>query len=527
MPMTVFLRPRRWALAGLATVVLGCLGLACGAGVAAANERDSGFSAGFSTNTHLGEGGSFSAGVFLSGTEYHGQVAPLTGLTLRLPEGIGFSSSGFATCSKETLEDFGPVKCPTESVAGPIGSMRAVVWLPEAEEEEAEVTPYFGPGGVVYFYVDGHSPVSLETVIEGHFVSDVAPYGQSLVLDVPLMQQSPTSPDVSITDLTLNLGTLWEVAGHEAWSLTLPTTCTSSFAWAADASFNGEASEPVGMPDATACAPSGTRLSTITTVSASNLAPAEEAPVTYTATVTPSSGPAPAGTVAFLGGCTAQPLISGIGSSTATCLEHYSDPGDYEVRGYYSGSATDAPSLSHLVTVTVHLGTEEQPASKEEVSSHETTTTNGGSSSSNSAGGSSPTGSGSGVPVPVATISSAQLSASLSQQLAPSGKVATIGALLNHGGLSLNVKALEAGTLTVQWFSTAQGAKTAKTRSVLVAMGKVVFTGAGTGKLVLRLTVAGKRLLKGHKRVSVKAKGTFTANQQTAVTASRGFVVRG
>jgi hypothetical protein len=74
MPMTVFLRPRRWALAGLATVVLGCLGLACGAGVAAANERDSGFSAGFSTNTHLGEGGSFSAGVFLSGTEYHGQA---------------------------------------------------------------------------------------------------------------------------------------------------------------------------------------------------------------------------------------------------------------------------------------------------------------------------------------------------------------------------------------------------------------------------------------------------------------------
>jgi hypothetical protein len=40
----------------------------------------------------------------------------------------------------------------------------------------------------------------------------------------------------------------------------------------------------------------------------------------------------------------------------------------------------------------------------------------------------------------------------------------------------------------------------------------MVFTGAGTEKVKIRLTTAGKRLLKHAKRVKLEAKGTFTPN---------------
>jgi hypothetical protein len=151
-----------------------------------------------------------------------------------------------------------------------------------------------------------------------------------------------------------------------------------------------------------------------------------------------------------------------------------------------------------------------------------------GGGSVTSSGESSSTGSGGGS-TPTASISAAQIAALLSQQLAPTGKAAKIGALLKGGGFLLPFKALEAGTVSVGWYQVPSGAKLAKkgkAKPVLIASGKLTFPAAGTGKLTVKLTAAGKRLLKHAKRLKLTAKGTFTPSGKAPLSVTKGFVLR-
>lgn len=123
-------------------------------------------------------------------------------------------------------------------------------------------------------------------------------------------------------------------------------------------------------------------------------------------------------------------------------------------------------------------------------------------------------------------IASPQLTASLKQQLTPRGKAAKIGALLKSGGLTMPFRALEAGSLTVQWYELPGGAKQKKARPVLVAEGKLGFSGAGIGQLKLKLTNSGKHLLKTAKRVRLMVRGRFVGSGGASVNAASAVVVR-
>jgi hypothetical protein len=152
----------------------------------------------------------------------------------------------------------------------------------------------------------------------------------------------------------------------------------------------------------------------------------------------------------------------------------------------------------------------------------------GSSSTSTSTSTTTSTGSGGGAST-VATISSAQIAASLGAQLVHSGKSATIGALLKHGGLAMRFTALEAGTLVVGWYELPAGAKPAKhsaAKLVLVASGQMTFAVAGTGTIKVKLTAEGKKLLKHTKQLRLTAKGAFTAMGGTLGSATRAVVVR-
>lgn len=152
--------------------------------------------------------------------------------------------------------------------------------------------------------------------------------------------------------------------------------------------------------------------------------------------------------------------------------------------------------------------------------------TSGGSGTSS--GGSSSTGSGGGSS-PAASISAAQIAALLGQQLIPSGKAAKIATLLKSGGLKMSFKALEAGTLSVQWYEIPAGAKLAKhskAKPVLVASGQTTFSAAGTKTLRISLTAAGRKLLKHTKRLRLTAKGMFTATGQAPVGQTASFALR-
>ena len=115
-----------------------------------------------------------------------------------------------------------------------------------------------------------------------------------------------------------------------------------------------------------------------------------------------------------------------------------------------------------------------------------------------------------------ATISSAQIAALLGQQLIPSGKAAMIAMLLKNGGLTMPFKALEAGTLSVQWYEVPSGAKLAKcskAKRVLVASGQISFSAAGTGQIKVRLTAAGKAVAQTRQAIEADGEGDVYAER--------------
>lgn len=90
-------------------------------------------------------------------------------------------------------------------------------------------------------------------------------------------------------------------------------------------------------------------------------------------------------------------------------------------------------------------------------------------------------------------------------------------------------RVLTAGRAIVEWYDAPAGAKlarSARAEPILVASGQVVFTAARAGKLKLKLTAAGKHLLKHGKRVRVTAKGVFIAAGNAAVRATTSFTLR-
>ncbi len=127
------------------------------------------------------------------------------------------------------------------------------------------------------------------------------------------------------------------------------------------------------------------------------------------------------------------------------------------------------------------------------------------------------------------TFSSPEMAALLGLQLAPSGTAAKIGSLLKHGGLSMSIKTLAAGTLTVDWYELPAGAKLArqaKPKPILIASGRLSVAAVGIGTIRIKLTAAGKRLLKGAKRVKLVGKGTLVPARGPAITATRSFSIR-
>lgn len=128
------------------------------------------------------------------------------------------------------------------------------------------------------------------------------------------------------------------------------------------------------------------------------------------------------------------------------------------------------------------------------------------------------------------TPSRAQLEALLAGELVPVGQAAKSTSLHKHNGIRLTVKALTAGSLTMQWYApvtTGQAATPHKTKSVLLAAGSRHFAGPGKGILNLKLTPQGRKLFVHAKPVKVTIRGTFTPLGDVGVQVTREFVVRG
>jgi hypothetical protein len=128
-----------------------------------------------------------------------------------------------------------------------------------------------------------------------------------------------------------------------------------------------------------------------------------------------------------------------------------------------------------------------------------------------------------------ASVSTAQIAAALGQQLTPSGRLATIAGLLKGDDFAIRLKALEAGTALINWVETPGGARSAtnaRVKSILVASGRHTFPAAGTATVKLKLTAAGRGLLKHASRLILTARGTFTPIDKAPVSTTKVFVLK-
>ena len=195
------------------------------------------------TSGQLGGPGSVTANLKVAGTEYGGFPPPISEIVLRLPVGTTIAQGDHPTCSTQVLEQTGPSGCYRASKAGSVGEVSAIVSFgSERVEEEATLESFFAPEGRLDFFVNGHSPVSLEIIGEATVAGNV------ITIQVPLVSTVPGAPYASIRAIGFRLG---ETEAEEAASqlvsgLTLPATCPMGrVSWSSTVTFDEGGSNPL------------------------------------------------------------------------------------------------------------------------------------------------------------------------------------------------------------------------------------------------------------------------------------------
>jgi hypothetical protein len=120
----------------------------------------------------------------------------------------------------------------------------------------------------------------------------------------------------------------------------------------------------------------------------------------------------------------------------------------------------------------------------------------------------------------------AHIRADLLEQLVPRGPGAAIGALLRAGSYSFSFDPPVNGSVSIVWFQAGGGQRTAGVPlSAVIARGTADFFSDRTGRMTIRLTSAGRRVLGAAAAVRLTARGTFTPILYAAVSATRGFTL--
>jgi hypothetical protein len=203
------------------------------------------------TGNILGAGTALESEYTIEGEEYFGSPPPIIGINFYTPTGTKLHTAGFPTCSEEIVKEFGPIKCPKGSQAGPIGTALGYVTLGgERVEETTEIFSFYKPGGGFIFFTDGHSPVSLEILSPGKYknLTGGAGYGPELEITVPEIASVPGAPFASVKTIKAKVGSAHKSHGKPVYYGRVPKSCPKGgFPLKTEVIFaeNGEESKPV------------------------------------------------------------------------------------------------------------------------------------------------------------------------------------------------------------------------------------------------------------------------------------------
>jgi hypothetical protein len=173
---------------------------------------------------------------FFGGT--NGVPAPLRGIVLQLPTGLGVDLAGVATCSTASLRAHGAAGCPSGSLIGRGRAMLEVHAGSQTLPERATISVFRAPdrGGHRAFaiYGRGQTPLDETTISTAILLGDGGPYGSKLVVAVPAIPTLTFEPDASYTTLSLTIGG----TSRAPSPIVLPSRCPrGGFAFAASFSF--------------------------------------------------------------------------------------------------------------------------------------------------------------------------------------------------------------------------------------------------------------------------------------------------
>jgi hypothetical protein len=178
------------------------------------------------TGNVLGAGADVEVQVTISGKEYGGYPSPLTGIDLYSPSGSKIASTGFATCADAILEADGGAGCPKRSSAGPPGvGLGVVAFGGQPVPEKVSIESFFAPGGGLTFLVEGRTPSYFQVLEKARWVNASPPYGQEVIVEVPLVETAPGANDASVTSFTVQVGAAYKRGKRTVSYFTQPTKC--------------------------------------------------------------------------------------------------------------------------------------------------------------------------------------------------------------------------------------------------------------------------------------------------------------
>ena len=84
--------------------------------------------------------------------------------------------------------------------------------------------PFFAPGGGLTFLVEGSTPAYFQVLEKAHWVNASPPYGQEVIVEVPLVETVPGADD-SVTSFTVKVGAAYKRGKKTVSYYTQPTKC--------------------------------------------------------------------------------------------------------------------------------------------------------------------------------------------------------------------------------------------------------------------------------------------------------------
>lgn len=194
----------------------------------------------------LGASTAFTLAIRFSGGE-GGVPAPLRGMVVHLPAGLGVDLRGSSICPRAHLHRRGASGCPRASLLGRGHAQLVVHAGSQAIGEEATVWIFRGPnrgGRATLEILDrGETPLDESTISTAALERDLPPYGLRLIAAIPAIPTLIYEPDASFTSLSLTIGARGRPKAHAAAAITVPRRCPAGgFPFAADFTFGDSSS---------------------------------------------------------------------------------------------------------------------------------------------------------------------------------------------------------------------------------------------------------------------------------------------